>query len=563
MAAVRKLHTQTEAFWRDEYKASDKDLDFVADLILEAGKPQRLGSLASAIILRRYQLEKEAATRQAKNVRLYQPKGLYEPGQELTFSTADYAVGRVVAVRSGHNPKHGPFSVIRVAFADGSPEREFVAGFDQPHPLNRPVEELLGGGEADVDEAGLVRAFEHYVARRLEPELAANNDFVRFDSLWFLRELMPEVHVGYLNLAEAMIYEAGHPLPAREILGGLELATTTSAEAQLFALNCALGVDERFDNVGAAEDPVWYLRALEPEAVSRQPEVLKPAYRTAGGEHVGITMLDMVEQIGDELDDIETISPQEAEGIHFEVSFPHLYAGTMPATLKFLCLLPADNKRRLPITFVDSGNEQRFQVWVVTEGRYVCGLSDWYASMEMNVGGQVSVVPTAEPLTFTISAKATRNKRGEWVRSASVTNDTLALQMQRVVIGVRCDPNMLVDVPDREGIARLMARTEAAQLSLDALARRAFEELSKLSSRGVVHAKSLYSVANMLRRTGAVPVFAELTRRACYDPVGDGFWAYNPALQGTVYHTPDEMRERPLSPRGDLIKDQVVQYLGK
>ena len=70
-------------------------------------------------------------------------------------------------------------------------------------------------------------------------------------------------------------------------------------------------------------------------------------------------------------------------------------------------------------------------------------------------------------------------------------------------------------------------------------------------------------MVNLFRRTGAVPIFAELTRSACFDPVGDGFWAYDPELKGKVYHTPEEMRERPLSSRGDLIKDQVIQYLGR
>jgi len=121
----------------------------------------------------------------------------------------------------------------------------------------------------------------------------------------------------------------------------------------------------------------------------------------------------------------------------------------------------------------------------------------------------------------------------------------------------------LTDVPDRQSVADLMARLAAQQLSLPALVRMTFEELAKLNSKGVVHAKSIYAVANMLRRTGAVPIFAELTRRACYDPVGDGFWAYEAALENTVYRTPDDMRERPLSTRGDLIKDQVVQYLGR
>ncbi len=66
-----------------------------------------------------------------------------------------------------------------------------------------------------------------------------------------------------------------------------------------------------------------------------------------------------------------------------------------------------------------------------------------------------------------------------------------------------------------------------------------------------------------MRRVGSVLVFAELTRSACFDPVGNGFWAYDAALEGAVYRTPVEMRERPQSTRDDLVKDQVVQYLGR
>jgi hypothetical protein len=58
-------------------------------------------------------------------------------------------------------------------------------------------------------------------------------------------------------------------------------------------------------------------------------------------------------------------------------------------------------------------------------------------------------------------------------------------------------------------------------------------------------------------------VFAELTRRACYNPVGDGLWVYSPDLEGTVYRDPDEMRERPLSNREDTVRDQAIQYLGR
>jgi hypothetical protein len=564
MTGVRTLKTQTEAFWRDEYEVSEQDLDLITGILIEAGKPQKLGVLASAIIMRRSQREKEAASRQGKQEQVYQPLGRYEVGQELIFTALDFAVGRVVAVRPGHNPKYEPFQVITVAFPERGEQREFAAAFDHPHPLNRPVEELLGGTGVEVGEEDLVRFFEHTVAQRLEPVLKAREEFVCFNGLWFLREMLPEIHIGHLNLAEAMIYEARHPLTTSALLSELELPQTASLEARLFALNHALSQDARFDNVSTSDEPIWYLRALEPKAVFARPAVLQPAFRAQGGEYLGLTMLDLVDEVGDELDDIATLTPRELTGpVQFEVIFPHLYAGTMPATSRFLRLLPSVAQRHLQITFVDTRNGQRFEAWVLPEERYVCGLGDWYTSVGMCVGGQVTVSPLEEPLTFSLAITPVRGGRSEWIRSASIQEGKLVLQMQRATLAVRCDRNTLVDVPDREALAQWMAQAEEARLSLSALVHTAFEELAKLSGRGLVHAKSIYSVVNLMRRTGAVPVFAELTRRACYDPVGDGFWVYDVSLEGSVYRTPDEMRERPLSKRTDLIKDQVVQYMGR
>lgn len=563
MAVARTLRTQTEEFWRDEYEVSENDLDLVTSLILDAGKPQRLNTLISTIILRRFQREKEAVARQARAGHLYQPKGRFEVGQEVVFSGRDFAVGRIVAMRPGNNPRYGAFEVVRVAFEDES-EHEFAANFDQPHPLNQPAEQLMGGTDSGMSEAEMLRRFEHYVAVKLEPALRKSPDVVYFDGAWFLHELLPEIHIGYLNLAEAMIYEANHPLAAREMLNDLDLPATGSAEAQLFALNRTLGQDARFANVSMTEDPVWYLKALMPRAAFEPPAVLKPAFRAAGGEYLGLTMLDLVEEVDDELDELDTLPQAGANGnLSFEVSFPHLYAGTMPLNTRLLRLLPASVSGRVPLTVVDTRTARRFDVWAMLSERYVVGLGEWYAAVGMCVGGQVTVIQADERLTLNLTAAPVRARRSEWIRSATAEGDTLVLQMQRATVEVRCDRNMLVDIPDRDVVVALLARHEAARTPLTNIIRTAFNELAKLSSRGIVHAKSIYSVANLLRRTGCVPVFAELTRQACYDPVGDGFWAYEPSLTGTVYHASDEMRERPLSRREDVLKDQVVQYLGR
>jgi hypothetical protein len=354
----------------------------------------------------------------------------------------------------------------------------------------------------------------------------------------------------------------GEPVKAEEMVEDLELESG-SLDAQIFALNRALGEDERFDDMSMDDTPTWYLRALEPEAVYERPQVHEVGYGAEGGEHVGLTMLDMIEEIGDELDDVETMILEEVSEIHFEVVFPHLQAGTMPATRQFMRHLPADTGHHFPATFVDQGTEQEIEVWVVPEEGYVCGLGDWYAQVGMCVGGRVTVRALEDPLTFEISVTPERGGGSNWVRSASVDDERLVLQMQRANIAVDCDPNIMVDVPNPQEIVQLMGSTAESDPSLGSLVRTAIRELVKLSSRGVVHAKALYSVVNLLRRTGAVPIFSELTRHACFDPVGEGFWAYDPELEEDVYSDPEEMRERPLSEREDVLRDQVVQYLGR
>lgn len=561
MPAVRRLKSRSEDFWRDEYRVSDSDTDLVTSLILDAGKPQQLNDLAAAIITRRVEREKEAVRFQAEHGAIYQPRHSYQVGQKVLFTALDFATGQVQGVRPGNDPKAGPFSVIRVAFDNGT-EREFAAEYAAEHPLNRPAEELLGGADADVSDADLVALGVPHVAGRLEPALASNADFVKFSGLWFLRGLLPEVHVGHLNLAEAVIYEANKPLPAHAMLDVLEIGGAGSTDARVFALSHALSQDERFDNLGTAEDPVWYMRSLEPAAVHERPAVLTPAFRASGGEHLGITMLEMIEEVGDELDALPGSNGRDRTTFQYLLTFPHLYAGTLPAAPPFLAKLPQTSATHYPVTLVEAGSGKRMQVWVVPGERYISGLKDWYASVSMCVGGQVTLRCTDDPMLFEIGAAASRNKKSDWIRVASVQDGQLVLQLNRMSVAVRADANMLTMVSDASAIAQLMAETEQAGTSLTKLVLATFQELAKLTGRGVVHAKSVYAAVNCYRRSGFVPVLAELTRRACYDPVGDGFWAYTPDLEGQSYRTPDTMRERALSTRTDLVKDQIVQYLG-
>ncbi len=571
MVPVRELQTQSESFWRDEYEVDEQDLDLVTGLILEAGKPQPLDTLISAIILHRHRAEREAVAEQARRGKLYRPADDAQVGDELVFAALDFAVGRVIDQRSGSNPMYGTFEVIRVQFEEevpGPQEREFASAFDYPHPLNRPIEELVAGGESEMNEAELVGAMKTHAAPKLHDALDASDEFVYFDGMWFLLELLPEIHMGHLNLAEAVIYEASHPVSAEDIRQELELDTTTSTQAQLFALNHALGEDQRFDNVSMTEEPAWYLRALQPEAVFARPAVLKPAFRAQGGEYVGITTLDLIDEIGDELDDVPSVVVREVNELHIELPFPHLHAGTLPATQQFLNMLPPtstgfNHGTHFAITLVEPESGREMEAWVLPAAGYIAGLGDWYTSVGMCIGGKLILKPTDDPFRFTLSYQASGSRRSEWLRAATVENGGLVLQMGRASIEVECDREMLIDVPEAEPIVALMATREQESAPLHRLMRKAFAELAKLSSSGTVHVKGLYSVVNLMRRSGSVPILAELARNACFDPVGEGYWAYDPALEGTLYQTPDEMRERPLSGRDDLVRDQVIQFQGR
>jgi hypothetical protein len=561
MARVRRMRTQEAAFWQSDYRVSEDDLDFITGVVLESGQPRELDELVPALMLRLVHREKERAARQVSDGEVYRPADHYEIGQTLFFTERDLAQAVVVAVRPGVNPRYGSFQVVRVAFDDGT-EAEFASDLQSAHPLNRPIDELVGGSSDDLPEDEIVATYSANVSKRLTDALEGDEGWVQFDGVWFLRELLPEFHVGHLNLAEAAVYEANRPLLVSEMLGRLDLGMVGSRQAQLFSLNHALSEDSRFDNVGTRSQQVWYLRTLMPEAAFARPAVHQTPFVATGDEYLGLTMLDIVESLGDELDSIRESHAGNGPSIGFQVTFPHLHAGTMPASRALLTLFAFEVGQHVPVTLIDGRNGRSFMGWLLPDEHYIAGLGPWFKSVGMVVGGLVTVTPGEEPASLKLSVTVPRTASSGWVRSASVSDGALVIQMQPGKIAIRHDPATLIEVADRDAIARLMWQSQQTSRGLYGLVRAVFAELAKLSPQGVASCQAIYSAVNMYRRSGAVPVFSILTRNACFDPAGNGDWAYDGSLEGQQYETPEEMRERPLSHRSDLARDQVVRYAG-
>lgn len=244
--------TQTEEYWRDEFDVTEEDLGVLYELFLEEGVPRSMAYLAERLIERRCQ-EEEAALQKALEEKgtIYQPRDSYAVGERLFFPALGGVTGTVVGVRPGENPEVGEFSVIQVELEGTGGVTEFAADFPLPHKLNRE-EEVLPPAE-------LYRRYGHYLLSNLWERLEASPDFVHFGDQWFLGGLMAEVHVGHLNIAEAMIDLAGAPLTSEALLEEVDLGEDIPLTARVFSLNYALARDERFVNVGSHSSPRWFL----------------------------------------------------------------------------------------------------------------------------------------------------------------------------------------------------------------------------------------------------------------------------------------------------------------
>jgi hypothetical protein len=59
---------------------------------------------------------------------------------------------------------------------------------------------------------------------------------------------------------------------------------------------------------------------------------------------------------------------------------------------------------------------------------------------------------------------------------------------------------------------------------------RIMPELVKLSPQGTVHAKTIYSAVNILKRMPPGPIFALLSTESCFVQMGGGYWTFDAAL---------------------------------
>jgi hypothetical protein len=124
-----------------------------------------------------------------------------------------------------------------------------------------------------------------------------------------------------------------------------------------------------------------------------------------------------------------------------------------------------------------------------------------------------------------------RRSHREWVRVAQVDNDELIFGMQKWGVGCTYDDMMMIGMHDLDQADGAWIKMEEEDRSLAEIMAKLFPELAKLSPQNTVHAKTIYSAVNMVRRCPPGPIFAELIRQPCFVSMGENYWRFNANLR--------------------------------
>jgi len=525
---VFQRKTQTEGYWRDQFRLTAPDVARIYDLILDSGKPVRPWVLARALIDAGCRREEAAIQAELSRGVPYRPSGTYSVGQEITFPALDYSWATVTGTRPARNPQYGEFVALQVRFEGEEQIREFASELRGDHKLDQEASDsspLASGGARSPEE--LAELYGGVVAETIASGLAGHAEFVRLGDDWFLGELLADVSIGHLNIAEALIEVKGMPLPTAELMADLDLPLEVPEEIRALSLKRALKLDGRFDNVGNGGRDVWFLRRLTPGEVLQPPSrlVLRPdAYDR---QLISRELQSLEREIDDEgVSEPDAAPPRPIYRTSVTLNHPHWRSGTLPLTLRTRGMFPQPTEHHTPFVLVDGQSGDRFQGWVVQQPPFVYGLREYYQKHALPVGAFVKLERTRDPRVITVDYEPQRLKSA-WAKVVSARPGQLSFQVRKIPVACEYDEQMILAEDSAPGIDSLREEHEARGTSLLELMIRIIQELVKLSPQGTVHAKTVYSAVNVLRRTAPGPIFALLSTESCFASMGGGYWTFD------------------------------------
>lgn len=520
--------------WARSFTLNKSDVEFVTGLLLEKETPLSTETLARALIDDRLNREAEAIRKRYKDTLPYNPSAVYAAGQHLIFPALDYAAGTVENVRPGVNPGCEPFDVIAVRFDDDAHNppsrlREFAANLAAAHALSEGNgTDLAAHFQADqltADE--IMQAAGADIVYTLDQSLADVGSLVQVAGLWFPRDLLVEVNLGHLHLTEAILdINAGGPLSTQTILQEIGGLGSSTAALQEFSLNFAMRDDDRFDEVGPTGLVLWHLRRLEPEEVLNTPARLRYTPIDYDRSLLSPEMLALEAEINDELSPSTPVTG-ELQTTAITLTYPHRRTGTLPLTAAARHVFPtARQTPRVYVQLVDGQDGETYPGWVVRKDRYVFGLDRFYRKHQLPIGAFVTVRRGDEPEQVIVDYNAYR-PRTEWIRLVAPHGSQIGFENAKRAIGAEYDDLMILGADDLDAVDELFTQTQQQKRTLPAIMRAIIPSLGRLTPQGNVHAKTLYSAVNVVRRCPPGPIFAMLAANPDFQNVGGDYWKLN------------------------------------
>lgn len=528
MRPVRAIYSSRQAmasvnltlpsdYWQT-FSLNQKDLEFISNYLFENEEPLSEAELVPIVINERIHAESEALVNQHKSIgKIYLPKEHYQVGETLVFPAMDWKLGKLTTLRPGINPTIGEFEVIEVQF-DGGSKRQFAAGL-QAHKLNEPVQ--ISSEDHLMNPAYILQTYGTLIEQKIAEGLAKDSELVRVAMHWFPRALLVDVNPGHLNVAEAVLDEAGKPLSTRALIDQLELSSGVNPKLVDFSMNQALQEDGRFDEVGPTGEVLWYLKRLEPTDVQQIPPSLRYIQIPYDRSLLSKQMLALETELDDELaeDEPPLVQPNE---VTISLNYPHWRAGTLPVSACVRNFFPsAYESPRVRFTFVDGQMGEEIPAWVVRQHGYVAGLGGLYAKYGLMPGSLITVAKGKKAGQAIVTARTRRPTR-DWVRTVLVGSDGgIVFAMLKQNLTSEFNERMVIAVPDTAGVDEATSQITKQHLSFDKLVDDMMGELVKLNVQGHVHAQELYSALNIVRRCPPGPLLAFLTSSSKYKHVGD------------------------------------------
>ena len=178
---------------------------------------------------------------------------------------------------------------------------------------------------------------------------------------------------------------------------------------------------------------------------------------------------------------------------------------------------------RIAFTLVDAQDGEQFPGWVVRQDRYVFGLTPLYRKYKMPVGAVISVRPGDEPGSVMVDFDAHR-PRTEYVPIITPHDGRITFDYQKRSIGAAYDDQMILGAEDVAAVDALFDSAQHNRRPLPMIVNQLMHELSRSTPQGTVHAKTLYSAVNVLRRTPPAPVLAALANSEDFEHIGNNHW---------------------------------------